>query len=108
MRRDSTKTWQTWIVRGGAALFLALTCGYIPYHLYARSGFAKYLELRQLLGTLRTQNERLRADNARLAREAAALQSDPRAIERVAREELGWVRPGELMVDLSGAGEPRR
>lgn len=102
MRRDSTRTW---IVRGLAAIFLAVTCSYIPYHLYARSGFAKYLELRAHLYTLKAHNARLRADNGRLAREVGSLRSDPGAIERVAREELGWVKPGELMVDLSAAPE---
>jgi cell division protein FtsB len=45
------------------------------------------------------------------------LRSSPEAIERVARTELGWVGPGEVIVDLSrpapatGAatpGSPRR
>ena len=36
-----------------------------------------------------------------LAREAEALRTDPAAIERVARDELGWVRAGEIVVDLS-------
>jgi cell division protein FtsB len=97
MRRDARKTW---LLRGAAALVLAVTFGYLPYHLYARSGFASYLELRRDLATLRTQNARLRADNERLTRDAEALRSDPRAIERVARMELGFVRPGEVVFDL--------
>jgi cell division protein FtsB len=36
-------------------------------------------------------------DNRRLATEIAALRSDPRAIERLAREELGLTRPGETV-----------
>ena len=47
------------------------------------------------------------ADNDRLAREAEALRADPAAIERVARDELGWVRAGEIVVDLSSAGRGR-
>ena len=33
----------------------------------------------------------------------AALRDDPAAIERVARAELGWVQPGEIVVDLGEA-----
>lgn len=79
---------------------LAVTFGYLPYHLYAHSGFARYLQLRRDLDRVRAQTARLRADNERLARQAEALRSDPRAIELVARQELNWIRPGELIFDL--------
>jgi cell division protein FtsB len=93
-----------WIFRAVAAALLALTFGYLPYHIYARSGFAHYLRLRQDLRSIQAQNGKLRAENQRLAREVEALGSDPRALERVARAELGWVRPGEVILDL----EPER
>jgi cell division protein FtsB len=91
------------MLRGLAALSLAATFGYVPYHVYARSGLAQYLDLRRDLAKVVGQNAALRSDIARLSREAEALRSDPRAVERVARAELGWVRPGELIFDL----EPR-
>lgn len=40
----------------------------------------------------------LRSENAQLKARAAALRSDPSAIERVARETLGLARPDELVV----------
>lgn len=82
--------------------------GYIPYHVYARSGLARTLELRRDLVALRARNAQLAAENQRLAREADALRSDPAALERVARNELGWVLPGEIVVDLgpAAAGHP--
>jgi cell division protein FtsB len=95
---------RVWIFRAVAAVVLALTFGYLPYRIYARSGFAQYLRLRGDLAAIRAQNGRLKAENDRLAREVDALTSDPRALERVARAELGWVRPGEVILDL----EPER
>jgi len=86
-----------------------LALGYIPYHVYARSGLARTLELRRDLRGLRARNAQLAAENQRLARGAAALREDTAAIERVARVELGWVRPGEIVVDLTpapGADKP--
>jgi cell division protein FtsB len=38
----------------------------------------------------------LRDENAALHRQVDALQHDPLAIERIAREELGYARPGEI------------
>jgi cell division protein FtsB len=86
------------------ALALALTFGYLPYRLYSRSGFSRYLELSGELRTIERENARLRADNARLAREAAALRTDPRLLEREARTRLQWVKPGEVLFDLSMEG----
>jgi cell division protein FtsB len=100
MRRE-TKTWAGRLL---AATLVTFLLGYIPYHVYARSGLARTIGLRGDLRALRARNDELRAQNQRLAREADGLRSDLGAIERVARAELGWVRPGELLVDLS---EPR-
>ena len=97
MRRGTN----TWAGRVGAAALVTFALGYVPYHVYARSGLARTLQLRQELAALRTRNADMRGDNERLAREAEALRGDPEAIERVARAELGWVRPGEIIVDLS-------
>lgn len=41
--------------------------------------------------------ERLKAENARLEEEARRLQSDPATIEGLARQELGLIRPGEVL-----------
>ena len=40
----------------------------------------------------------LRAENARLRETAERLRTDPMAIESVAREKLGLIRPGEVLV----------
>ena len=96
MRRDT----KTWAGRLGAALAVALVLSYGPYHLYARSGLARTIALRRELTTLEARNRDLAAENERLAREAAALRDDPAALERVARVELGWVRPGELVLEM--------
>jgi cell division protein FtsB len=97
MRRGT----KTWLGRLGAVVMVMLALGYVPYHVYARSGLARTLQLRRDLDGIRARNAELRAENERLAREAESLRGDPRAIERVARAELGWVRPGEVIVDLS-------
>jgi len=91
---------QTWILRCVAALLLAATFGYGPYYLYAQSGFARYLQLRKDLVATQAKNARLRTEVDRLSREAEALRSDRRAVERVARADLGWVRPGEVIFDM--------
>jgi cell division protein FtsB len=64
---------------------------------------------RRLAAQLHAQLE----ENRRLARQVQALQAeldalerDPRARERAVREELGWVRPDEIVVEVPAV--PRR
>jgi len=78
---------------------------YVPYHVYARSGLARTLQLRRELAQLKLKNALLKDETDRLARQAEALRDDPDAIEHVARAELGWVRPGEIVLDLSRAAD---
>jgi cell division protein FtsB len=67
---------------------------------------AKILDYRGLprLRALETQLERVRAQNEQIEREVHALhrqvdalRTDPMALERVARDELGMLREGELV-----------
>jgi cell division protein FtsB len=66
------------------------------------SGFRKHLLLHAEVARYREENVRLVAENARLAREAIALRTDPSAIERAVREELRYVRAGEIVVRTDG------
>jgi cell division protein FtsB len=62
---------------------------------------------RGLSQTLRTRREfqrfvaelsRLQSENARLSQRIEQLRHDARTIESVAREELGLIKPGEILV----------
>jgi len=57
-------------------------------------------EYHELAGTIANQ----RLENARLADQARRLRDDPRAIEEVARRELGLIRPGEKVFILKDVG----
>lgn len=65
-------------------------------------GFRRYFRLRQDVARLTERNAALAEENAALVREIAALRTDPGALERAAREELNYVKPGELVFHLEG------
>lgn len=48
-------------------------------------------------------NRQLRSDVGELRRRIGALRDDPRFLERVAREELGWIRDGETVYRVSSS-----
>ncbi|HXX30285.1 MAG TPA: septum formation initiator family protein [Myxococcaceae bacterium] len=63
-------------------------------------GFRRAARLRAQVESLRQANRQLAEENASRAREIEALRSDPAAVERAVREELGYVRPGELVFQV--------
>jgi cell division protein FtsB len=64
------------------------------------NGLRKHLRLDVEVKRATVQNHLLSIENARLRREALALERNPAALERAAREELGYVRPGEWVYKL--------
>jgi cell division protein FtsB len=51
--------------------------------------------------------ETIRRDNIRLREEARRLKEDPGAIESLAREQLGLIRPGEVLFIIKDQAPPR-
>jgi cell division protein FtsB len=72
--------------------------------LVGERGFMETLRARRHHQELVESIERLRAENARLQEEAGRLTSDPATIEALARQELGLIRPGEMLFIIRDAG----
>jgi cell division protein FtsB len=66
-------------------------------------GLMETLRARRQHQELVTSIERLRAENARLRDEARRLRSDPSTIEALARQELGLIKPGEMLFIVKDA-----
>lgn len=60
------------------------------------------------LEAIRADNARIRQENDALRRELQLLADDPAALERAAREELGLIKPGEVVFRLEEADATRR
>lgn len=86
-----------WLLRLLVAVGLAVLIGYLPYHLYLRSGLSHFMAQRAELARLEQQNRDLRDLNAELRLQLSRIQEDDGEIERVARDELGLLRAGELV-----------
>jgi cell division protein FtsB len=65
--------------------------------LFGDRGMLHLMAQKERAESLAREIDTLRLENRRLAREIAALKSDPLAIERLAREELGLARAGETV-----------
>ena len=83
--------------------FAMLVCAIVavPLRILAEEGLPRYRALQAEQVDLDAQNDRMRREVRDLQREVEALRSDPGAIERIARDELGMVRPGEVIFQFS-------
>lgn len=89
-----------WIVAGLLAL-LAVAA------LLGENGLIRLWQLRQEVTTLHRQVQELEAENERLSRSIDRLRQDPAVIEKIARERLGLVKPGERVLRFPAAPEAR-
>jgi cell division protein FtsB len=68
--------------------------------LLGERGLIGLIQMHRTRAALARDVERLTATNAALADEVRALRTDPARLEAIAREELGLVKPGELVYEF--------
>ena len=83
-----------WRLAAAVSLVLAMVSAIEP------RGFRRHARLRAQAEALSQRTTQLREENVRLTREIEGLRGEPAAIERAAREELGFVKPGEIIIHL--------
>jgi cell division protein FtsB len=88
------------VVLFGVIVIIALVLG----ALFGDRGILHLAEKRRRAHALEMEIARLEGENARLARDIEALRRDPRAVESIAREALGLVKPGETVFLLQEDG----
>ncbi|MCL4464612.1 MAG: septum formation initiator family protein [Chloroflexi bacterium] len=90
---------------------LSLLAGvvFLGYFLFSLGGLAlQSHQLAQREAAVQSDIVRLKAENERLATAVARLQT-PSAVEELARQQLGYLKPGEtaVVVDFGPSGPPR-
>jgi cell division protein FtsB len=98
--------WRRWATRTALAIAVAAVIAVAP-DLIDR-GDERADRLRAQLSTTEERIRALDRGNAALADDVAGFRTDVGAIERYARDELGMVYPGELVIRIQAveAGEP--
>lgn len=78
----------------------ALGCILFLDAIVGEKGLVEIVKARQDYSTLETSLRRVRVENARMREQARLLREDADTIERVAREQLGLIKPGEKLFIL--------
>ena len=89
-------------------LAMAMALGLIVYTLIGPGGASKRRHLTRELEQLRQENRKLAEENRRMALEVEALKKRQDYMEKVAREELGLVKPDEVVIHLSRSGDAKQ
>lgn len=82
-------------ILGLALLLLAV------HDLFGSHGLLAMRRTQTQIQQLHSEIDRLNQENGDLNKQVKALRSDPKAVERIAREEMGLARPGEMIFKLT-------
>ncbi len=98
--KPGTTIWDKLITIAGCLLFVAsiglVGMWYVPLiHQNER--------MRKVIHEQETQIQQALAEERQMKAAADALRNDPRTVERLARERLGYARPGETVIRFEGA-----
>ena len=91
------RTSSPWLRRLPAVLVALGAMAWTGYQLFGPAGLSRLVHLHRELATVRAENATLYKQYQRLQAERALLDDDNRAIERLARDDLGLVRKGEIV-----------
>ena len=86
------------IVRIAFGLFGLLSVAMLLLAVFNDKGVLQVHAQSKKLAAIETEINRMDAENKQLTEEIQALRSDPNTIERLAREELKLVKPGEVVL----------
>jgi cell division protein FtsB len=86
------------MVRIAVGVFGLLSVAMLLLAIFNDRGALQVRARASTLGAMQTEIQSVERDNTQLSGEIKALRTDPAAIEKLAREELKLVKPGEVVL----------
>jgi len=72
----------------------------VVHDIFGTHGFLAMRRTQQEIKRVQTNLDQLNKENLQLEEEVKELKTDPRKIEKIARDELGLARPGEVIIKI--------
>src|SRR5262249_5195317 len=95
--RDMLYGWRRKI---GTAAVVLLICNLAWHVIFGANGLMIYSKKRSEYKALQSEVDRLQHENQELSKEIHNLRTDPKTIEKEAREQLRYARPGEVVFTM--------
>ncbi len=84
----------------GKTLLIILVVLLVMDNIFGTHGYLAMRRTQIEIEGVKKELARLNAENQELAEQVKALKSDPQLIEKIARDELGLARPGEVIIKI--------
>ena len=98
---ERTRPVWSWLAREwrrlGTAAAVMLAAGLLLHAMFGANGMVVYRQKRAELNSVQSDADRLQKENEEYVARIKALKSNPAAIEKEAREQLHYTRPGEYV-----------
>ena len=78
----------------------------LVHDVFGPHGFIAMRRTQMEIEQIREQIGKMNEQNKSLTEQVNSLKSDPKSIERIAREEMGLARPGEMIFKLPDTAKP--
>lgn len=104
--RNQTQTTRV-TIRAVVLLSGVLTIVFLISFIFSEEGIAELRDARQRVDSLKAEVARLEQENAKLQQEIDSLRASNFAVEKIAREDLGMSRPGEVIYMLPKEKPPQ-
>jgi len=99
---ERTRPVWSWLAREwrrlGTAAAVVLIVGLLMHAMFGANGMVVYRQKRAEMKALQSEVELLKKENTQHVEQIKSLKSDPAAIEKEAREQLHYTRPGEVVL----------
>ena len=86
--------------RHGVTLLGLLLFALVVHDIFGTHGYLATRRKQQEIRKVKVDIEQLNKENVQLIDEVKELKSDPRKIEKIARDELGLAKPGEVIIKI--------
>jgi cell division protein FtsB len=90
----------------GSHLLVIFVVVLLVHDVFGPHGFLVMRRKQQEIQKVNAQIERLNKENAELDQNVKDLKTDPQTIRKIAREELGLAKPGEIIIKLPAQTPP--
>jgi cell division protein FtsB len=113
LKKPEAKTgFAGFLERHGRALLALFIVALVVHDVFGAHGFIAMRRTQSEIQRVRDDLDRLNKENLELGDQVRALKSDPRLIEKIAREDLQRAKPGEIIIRIpppqTVAGSPAR
>ncbi len=99
-KRSASEKIQPLLRHYGPALLGLLVLVLVVHDIFGTHGYLAMRRTQQEIERVTADMEQLNKENLQLEQEVKELKTDPHKIEKIARDELGLARPGEVIIKI--------